>query len=93
MDRHKIRYRDGCLGMDDYLFWIECSLYGRLSGMQDLFLHWRNTTDNNTNRYMFSKEYESARRKKYAQIHRFALESSGFLQPDLQTVQAVGKDG
>lgn len=78
VDRYKIRYRDGCLGMDDYLFWIECSLYGRLSGMQDLFLHWRNTTDNNTSRYMFSKEYESARRKKYAQIHRFALESSGF---------------
>lgn len=78
VDKHEIRYRDGCLGMDDYLFWIECSLYGRLSGMPDLFLHWRNIADNNTNRYMYSGEYESARRKKYAQIHRFALESNGF---------------
>lgn len=78
VDRHGIRYSDGCLGMDDYLFWIECSLYGRLSGMPDLLLYWRNIADNNTNRYKFSQEYESARREKYAQIHRFALESNGF---------------
>lgn len=76
--RHDIWYRDGFLGMDDYLFWVECSLHGRITGMQDLFLHWRNLPGNSTNHYKYAGEYEAERRKKYAQIQKFALEGNGF---------------
>lgn len=78
VDQYNIRYRNGYLGMDDYLFWVECSLYGKISGMPDLFLYWRNTAQNGTNTYKYSQEYMQERKEKYAQILRFALKGNGF---------------
>lgn len=49
VDDHGIRYRDGYMGMDDYLFWVECSSYRRIVGMDELFLQWRNIVGNSTN--------------------------------------------
>lgn len=78
INQYKIRYRDGYLGMDDYLFWIECSLHGNISGIPDLFLYWRNTSDNGTNRYKYSPQYRKMREKKYSEILKFALQENGF---------------
>lgn len=78
IDRHGIRYRDGYLGMDDYLFWVECSLHGNISGMPNLFLYWRNTPGNGTNTYMYSREYRQTREAKYGEILKFALKGNGF---------------
>ena len=76
--QHGIRYRDGYLGMDDYLFWVECSLHGRISGMTDVFLLWRNTSNNGTNVYKYSPEYRETRERKYSEILSFALKENGF---------------
>lgn len=76
--QHDIRYRDGYLGMDDYLFWVECSLHGRISGMTDVFLLWRNTSNNGTNVYKYSPEYRETRERKYSEILSFALKENGF---------------
>ena len=78
INQYKIRYRGGYLGMDDYLFWIECSLHGNISGIPDLFLYWRNTSDNGTNRYKYSPQYREIREKKYSEILKFALQENGF---------------
>lgn len=75
---YNIRYRDGYLGMDDYLFWIECSLYGKIMGLSDLFLYWRNTQNNGTNTYKYLEEYRAKREEKYKEILKIALEGNGF---------------
>lgn len=79
VDHYNIRYRDGYVGMDDYLFWVECSLYGNISGISDLFLYWRNTSDNGTNIYKYSTDYRKLREEKYSEILKFALERNGFV--------------
>lgn len=79
VNKHNIRYRDGYLGMDDYLFWVECSLYGNITGLSELFLYWRNTKNNGTNTYKYSDEYKVNRYKKYSEILKFALQQNGFI--------------
>lgn len=79
VDQHNIRYRDGYLGMDDYLFWVECSLYGSITGLSELFLYWRNTKNNGTNTYKYSAEYQAKRYEKYSEILIFALRRNGFI--------------
>ncbi|MBD5395930.1 MAG: glycosyltransferase [Lachnospiraceae bacterium] len=78
IDHNNIRYRDGYLGMDDYLFWVECSLHGRITGLPDIFLYWRNTDTNSTNTYMYSLQYQKERENKFAEILKFALRENGF---------------
>lgn len=78
VDKHNIRYRDNLLGMDDYMFWVECSLCGKITGLSDLFLYWRNTENNGTNTYKYAKEYRKDRERKYGEIQAFALERNGF---------------
>ena len=84
VDQYGIRYRDGYLGMDDYLFWVECSLHGNITGLPDLFLYWRNISENNTHRYLYSEEFGGSRRKKFAEIQKFALERNGFSLTDAE---------
>lgn len=79
IDKHNIRYRDGYLGMDDYLFWVECSLHGRITGLPDLFMYWRNTQNNGTNTYKYAEEHRKRREEKYAEILKVALDGNGFV--------------
>lgn len=76
--RNNIQYRDGYLGMDDYLFWVECSFCGKIIGMSDLFLYWRDVQENSTKLYKDSERYKKERKLKYAQIHKYALDKMGF---------------
>ena len=78
VDKYNIRYRDGYLGIEDYLFWVECSLHGKISGLSDLFLYWRNTDNNGTNTYRYSAKYSDERVKKYSEILKYALTENGF---------------
>lgn len=84
IDKYNIRYRDGYLGMDDYLFWIECSLYGKITGLSDVFLYWRNTENNGTNTYKYSEAYREKREQKYSEILAFALKENGFTLTDTE---------
>lgn len=85
VDKHNIRYRDGYLGMDDYLFWVECSLYGKITGLSELFLYWRNTENNGTNTYKYSAGYRAERYQKYSDILTFALQRNGFVLTEDET--------
>ncbi|KAI4441691.1 hypothetical protein C824_004200 [Schaedlerella arabinosiphila] len=79
VDKYNIRYRDNCFGLDDYLFWVECSIHGKITGLPDLFLYWRNVRENSTNTFKNDIQYKEKRRKKYADIQKIALKSNGFL--------------
>lgn len=79
IDQYNIRYREGYLGMDDYMFWTECSLHGKIVGLPELFLYWRNTENNGTNTYMYNNNFRTKREKKFAEIQKYALEKNGFV--------------
>ena len=77
---NNILYQNNCFGMEDYHFWINCSLYGKITNLPDVFLYWRYTKDNETNRTnTFIKE---KRAEKFAQLHRYAFEQNGYYLTD-----------
>lgn len=82
VDVHNIRYRDDLLGMDDYMFWVECSLHGKIIGLPHLFLYWRNTANNGTNTFKHSEEYRMERKRKFGEIQAYALKGNGFSLTD-----------
>lgn len=75
---HNIAYEDGYYGMDDYLFWVRCSVKGKIVGIPETLLYWRNFEDNTTNRLLDNQR----RKEKYNEIHRIALELNGFVLRD-----------
>lgn len=77
VDKYNIRYRDGYMGMDDYLFWVECSLKGNISSIDEVMLYWRNTSNNSTNIYKYDAKYRKEREEKYSEILNTALEGNG----------------
>jgi glycosyltransferase involved in cell wall biosynthesis len=76
IERHKIRYQEGWLGMEDYRFWIECSKVIPMSGIKDTVLLYRERSDSEGTR--IRKDREQQRKEKYAELQRFSLELSGF---------------
>lgn len=74
VDNHGIRYEDGYYGMDDYLFWVRCSVKGKITGIPETLLYWRNFEHNTTNQ-LFN---DQRRMEKYNEIHKIALEQNGF---------------
>lgn len=71
---NNIRYENNCLGMEDYKFWIDCSLKGNISGIQEILFYWRNTIENESSKHLGTEK----RKKKYAEIQWYALEKNGF---------------
>lgn len=72
---NSIYFRDKCLGMEDYLFWIEFSKYGAISNINDIMLCWRHIEGNETTRVL--KERREARAEKLFEIQKYAIESEG----------------
>ncbi len=72
-----ISYKNDLCGMDDYLFWIECAAKGKIAGMPETMLYWRNLKDNAT-AHSFSGENGKRRERIYSQIHEEALRLFGF---------------
>lgn len=78
IDRRNIRYRENFCGMDDYMFWVECSVQGNIVGIPETLLYWRNFSDNTTNGILEDSEKARLRKEKYNQIHNSALKWNGF---------------
>lgn len=76
IQKHNIRYRENCLGMEDFRFWIECSKVGNISGIDELVLKFRRTEENETSRTR--RDLEKERAQKYAEFQRYSLYQSGF---------------
>lgn len=73
---NEIRFKEECYGMEDYLFWIDFSLVGKISNLKDIMLCWRNIEGNETGRC--TGEMKSLRAAKFAEIQRYAIEKNGF---------------
>ena len=46
--KHNIRYKDHMCGAEDYMFWVECSLHGKIKNLDEVFLLWRVAGQNET---------------------------------------------
>lgn len=75
--RNLINYHDDWLGMEDYHFWIQCSVRGRITNLSDILLYWRNTGNNETVRRQ--KLQSKQRAEKFADLHKYAFELNGYL--------------
>ncbi len=76
VDRFHIQYQDNYLGMEDYRFWVDCSLKGNITNLEDVLLFWRNHGENESSRV--SRTMLVERKKLYAGIQRYALAQNGY---------------
>lgn len=75
VDEHHLRYRDDCLGMEDYCFWIEYSKYGKMTNVKDAFLYWRQVPTTETMKVLNNKVEE--RERKFAELQALAISING----------------
>ena len=76
IDDFKITYKDNMLGMEDYMFWVECSCKAKISNINEIFLYWRKTENCETSRNR--TERSDKRKLKFTEIQKFALKANGF---------------
>lgn len=76
VEKHHIRFQDNMCGAEDYLFWVECSLHGRIKNLDEVFLLWRVAGQNETFR-MIEGNAEGRFRALYY-IKDYALKQNGF---------------
>lgn len=75
IDDYNIRYQDHMLGMEDYRFWMEVSLYTKIFSFEDIFLFWRVSSEAETTRVKTMLAQKRA--KVFAEIQKFGLERRG----------------
>ncbi|SCY09086.1 Glycosyltransferase involved in cell wall bisynthesis [Lachnospiraceae bacterium XBB2008] len=76
IEDYGLRYLDGFLGMEDYRFWVEASLHSRMTNTERALLYWRQVATTETMRVLEHKL--DARERKFAEIQKFYILSSGF---------------
>lgn len=76
IQENKLCYRDGMQGAEDYRFWVECSLKGKIANIDEILLYWRTGHDNETSRV--STQRLEKRKKALCEIRKYALEQTGF---------------
>ena len=74
--KNHLHYKDSFLGMEDYKFWTECAIVGKIANINQVLLYWRNTSTNET--YYMKHQKEKERKIKYAEIQKEALLAYGF---------------
>lgn len=80
IERNNIRYCDNCYGMEDYKFWIDCSIHGKISNLNNILLYWRNSNSNETSR-VYNQALE-LRKKRFGELHRYAFEKNNYKLTD-----------
>ena len=88
MEQHKLSYLEGCLGMQDFKFYIECSKKGNISSIDEYVLKYRRHENNQT--LKVREKLGGERARLYAKFQRQSLEDSGFYLTDEQ-FQLVSK--
>lgn len=76
IEQNRIRYQDNCLGMEDYRFWVDCSLCGNITNLDEVLLYWRQT-ENETTKVL--KERKEERVQCFKEIQKYALKKNGYL--------------
>lgn len=77
VQQNNITYKDDMYGTEDYMFWVECSLYGKISNIDEVLAYWRTGDNNETSRVM--KNFMNERKKRLDYVHTYALEKNGFI--------------
>lgn len=76
LEKNGLKYRDKCLGMQDFIFYIESSKLGNISSI-DRLLHYKRIHGEEVTALSF-KYHAAERAALYAQFQRESLEKSGF---------------
>lgn len=76
LKENQIKYQENCLGMEDYRFWIDCSVRGKVTNLSDILLYWRNSGSNETCRVQNTQP--KWRAEKYADLQRYAFGLNGY---------------
>lgn len=75
IEGNHIQYREDLCGAEDYRFWVECSLHGVITNLDEVMLYWRGGHDNET-----SRKYQTEnRRRALTSIREYALKHNGFI--------------
>lgn len=74
---NEIKYWDNMQGMEDYHFWVQCSLKGSITNLDDVFLYWRQTDGNET--YKRIHKEKPKRIDTFKKIQEYALKNNGFV--------------
>lgn len=74
---NNIKYRNQMYGIEDYMFWIECSVKGQIMGLPEVYLYWRNYKNNTTNSIL-KGDTNTNRARKFDEVHKKALDLNGF---------------
>lgn len=82
IDKYSLRFRDGCIGMEDYLFWVEFSLIANISNLKEVMLYWRKHDQSETAKSLY--ELNNKRMEKYTEIQIYALSCNGFSLNDYE---------
>lgn len=73
---HDIKYQDNMNGMEDYRFWIDCSVFGKIVNLDHVLLYWRDSLENETTKNKSLLRTE--RQETYKKIQEHALKVNGF---------------
>lgn len=76
IERNRIVYHEGCYGMEDFRFWIECSKVGSMTNLPDVILRHRYHEGTETSRVK-REEYDK-RKKYYGELQKLSFRLSGF---------------
>ena len=74
--KHGLHYENGCYGMQDYRFYMECSKVGNISSIDAFLSRHRFHRENETERNF--RVYSAERARTYAQFQTYSLQKSGF---------------
>lgn len=76
VEEYGIWYEDGCLGMQDFLFYVRASKKVNIANIPDILLKYRIHSDSET---VFRKRMNAIdREKKYMEIQKLSLDLSGY---------------
>lgn len=76
VEKEGVWYEDGCLGMQDYLFYVMASKKVKMANVSDVLLKYRRHSESETE---FRKQNDTINRaEKYKEIQRRSLDLSGY---------------
>jgi len=77
---NNIQYKDGWLGMEDYRFWTDFTMYGDICSIGDVLYYWRFHDENETHRAQ--REQKKERAELFAKLQSENISNNGFSLSD-----------
>lgn len=82
--KNNLSFSDKCYGMEDYKFWIDCSVVGRITNIDKVLLLWRTNHGSETLRMV--KNLKTERAEKFAQLQQYALSKNGIVLDEEEAI-------